>query len=104
MCRFRRATRVRPSAGRGDALCPRGIWVGSRTLVPTLVPTLVRGIRKGCRGNLAVARCLVKLSAERSLSSNPKPGFDDSTVLLEVEVFDVRVGGQKLAVREVNYR
>ena len=32
MCRFRRATRVRPKAGRGDALCPRGIWVGSRTL------------------------------------------------------------------------
>ena len=49
-------------------------------------------------------RCLVKLNnAERSLSANPKPGFDDLTVLLELEVFDVRVGGQKLAVREVNY-
>jgi len=30
LCRFRRATRLRPD--RGDALCPRGIWVGSRTL------------------------------------------------------------------------
>ena len=30
-CRFKRATRVR-AFGRADALCPRGIWVGSRTL------------------------------------------------------------------------
>ena len=36
MCRFRRATRV------GDALCPRGIWVGSRTLFRSSKLTLIQ--------------------------------------------------------------
>ena len=34
----------------------------------------------------------------------PKAGFDGASMLLEVDVFDVRVSGQKPVVRKVNYR
>ena len=60
------------------------------------------------RLSCGILLCLVRLNKrrllKRSLSSNPKSGFDDGTVVLEVEVIDIRVGGRKLAVPEVNYR
>lgn len=76
-------------------------------MVQTLVQTfkLVRiGIRNGCLADKCFGQTQQRRLPQRSLSSNPKPGLDASAVVLDVEVFDIRVGGRKLTVREVSYR
>ena len=81
-----------------------------QTLVPDFGPDLVPvGIRNGCpaesRSGIHKFMLLGQTQQRRAQPLvEPKAGFNGASMLLEIDVFDVRVSGQKPAVRKVNYR